>query len=93
MTNKKSLLSKAKVLNGVNVLDFSGVIAGSYCTRMLSDLGANVLKVEHPEGEIMRKVAPMREKTSAVYAALNAGKRNISLDLKKESLAFNNIFQ
>ena len=40
-----------KVYTGVNVLDFSGVIAGSYCTKMLSDLGANVLKVEHPKGE------------------------------------------
>ena len=72
-----------KVYTGVNVLDFSGVIAGSYCTKMLSDLGANVLKVEHPQGEIMRKVAPMRGQNSAVYAALNFGKRNISLDLKK----------
>ena len=81
MTNKNNLLLREKVLNGVNVLDFSGVIAGSYCTRMLSDLGANVLKVEHPEGEIMRKVAPMRGKTSAVYAALNMGKKNISQNI------------
>ena len=72
-----------KVYSGVNVLDFSGVIAGSYCTKMLSDLGANVLKVEHPKGEIMRKVAPMRGQNSAVYAALNFGKRNIAFTKTK----------
>ena len=80
----KEKISEPKVFEGVNVLDFSGVIAGSYCTRMLSDLGAEVLKIEHPKGEIMRRVAPMRGKASAVFGALNMGKKNIALDLKRE---------
>lgn len=73
-----------KVLDGVHVLDFSGVIAGSYCTRMLSDLGAEVLKIEHPDGEIMRRVAPMRGNTSTVFASLNMGKKSLALDLKQD---------
>ena len=70
-------------LDGVNVLDLTGVIAGSYCTRLMADLGANVLKVEPPDGEIMRDIAPMRGSTSTVFSALNAGKKCISIDLKK----------
>ena len=46
-------------LDGVNVLDLTGVIAGSYCTRLMADLGANVLKIEPPDGEIMRDIAPV----------------------------------
>ncbi len=72
-----------KLLEGVKILDFTGVIAGSYCTKQLSDLGADVLKIEHPDGDIMRKVAPLIGEFSTVYAALNAGKRNLSLNLKK----------
>ena len=73
-----------KVLDGVRVLDFTGVIAGSYCTRMLSDLGADVLKIEHPAGDIMRNVSPLRGESSAVYGSLNMGKRSLALDLKKD---------
>jgi len=82
--NTKEKSSEPKVFEGFNVLDFSGVIAGSYCTRMLSDLGAEVLKIEHPHGEIMRRVAPMRGQASAVFGALNMGKKSIGLDLKQE---------
>lgn len=72
-----------RVLDGVRVLDFTAVIAGSYCTRMLADLGAEVLKVENPGGEILRHAGPLRDGTSALYAAMNSGKRCLSLDLKK----------
>jgi CoA:oxalate CoA-transferase len=72
----------ARVLDGVRVLDFSAIIAGAYCTRMLADLGADVLKVEPPSGDLMRSVSPLRDGSSTVFSALNAGKRSLVLDLK-----------
>ncbi len=72
-----------RVLDDVRVLDFSAIIAGAYCTRMMADLGADVLKVEPPGGEMMRHIAPMRGDTSAVFSALNSGKRSLVLDLKQ----------
>jgi crotonobetainyl-CoA:carnitine CoA-transferase CaiB-like acyl-CoA transferase len=74
---------KKNALDEVKVLDFTAVIAGSYCTRLMADLGANVLKVEPPSGEIMRNVAPMRGNVSTVFSSLNAGKKCMVLDLKK----------
>ncbi|MEQ8232717.1 MAG: CoA transferase, partial [Gammaproteobacteria bacterium] len=71
-----------RVLDDVRVLDFTGIIAGSYCTRMLADLGADVLKIEPPGGEMMRHIAPLRGDTSTVFSALNSGKRSLVLDLK-----------
>jgi crotonobetainyl-CoA:carnitine CoA-transferase CaiB-like acyl-CoA transferase len=70
-------------LEEVKVLDFTAVIAGSYCTRLMADLGADVLKIEPPSGEIMRSVAPMRENASTVFSSLNAGKKCMVLDLKQ----------
>ena len=72
-----------RVLDDVRVLDFTAVIAGSYCTRMMADLGAEVLKVEGLGGEILRHAGPMRNNASALFSALNSGKRCLSLDLKK----------
>lgn len=72
-----------RVLDDLRVLDFTGVIAGSYCTRMMADLGADVLKIEPPGGEMMRHIAPLRGEASTVFAALNSGKRCMVLDLKQ----------
>ncbi len=71
-----------RVLDDVRVLDFSAIIAGSYCTRLMADLGADVLKIEPPGGELMRQVAPLRGDTSTVFSSLNSGKRSLTLDLK-----------
>ena len=71
-----------RVFDDVRVLDFTAIIAGAYCTRMLADLGADVLKIEAPGGELMRQVAPLRGEYSTVYSALNSGKRSLKLDLK-----------
>lgn len=76
--------SGPRILDGVKVLDFTAVIAGSYCTRMMADLGADVLKVEGLSGEILRHAGPMRGKTSALFSAMNSGKRCLSLDLKQD---------
>ncbi len=71
-------------LAGLKVLDFSRVVAGPYATRMLSDLGADVLKVEPPEGDVTRKLAKRESGVSGNYLQLNIGKQNICLDLKAE---------
>jgi len=71
-------------LAGLKVLDFSRVVAGPYATRMLSDLGAEVLKVEPPEGDVTRKLAKRESGVSGNYLQLNIGKKNICVDLKAE---------
>jgi len=69
-------------LAGLKVLDFSRVVAEPYATRMLSDLGAEVLKVEPPEGDVTRKLGNPGEGVSGYYLQQNIGKRNICVDLK-----------
>ena len=69
-------------LSGVRVLDFSIMLAGPYCARLLADVGAEVIKIEPPEGDDMRLRAPRRDGHSAYFGQLNAGKRSLALDLK-----------
>jgi crotonobetainyl-CoA:carnitine CoA-transferase CaiB-like acyl-CoA transferase len=70
-------------LQGIRVLDFSAMIAGPYCTRLLADSGAEVIKIEPPEGDYMRGREPVRNGFSAYYGILNCGKQSLCLDLKK----------
>jgi len=69
-------------LVGLRVLDFTTTIAGPHCTRLLADLGAEVIKVEPPEGDMMRTRPPMRSGASTSFGQLNAGKKSLALDLK-----------
>src|ERR1700744_3873552 len=68
--------------HGLRVLDFSTTIAGPHCTRMLADMGAEVIKVESVEGETMRIRPPVRNGFSSLFGHLNAGKKSLVLDLK-----------
>jgi crotonobetainyl-CoA:carnitine CoA-transferase CaiB-like acyl-CoA transferase len=69
-------------LAGLRVLDFSTTIAGPHCTRMLADMGAEVIKIETGEGETMRTRPPVRNNCSTVFGQLNVGKNSLVLDLK-----------
>src|SRR3954453_22567099 len=68
--------------DGVLVLDFSTTIAGPHCTRMLADMGAEVIKIETEEGETMRTRPPVRNHCSTAFGQLNVGKNSLILDLK-----------
>ncbi len=69
-------------MEGLRVLDFTTTIAGPHCGRLLADLGAEVIKVEAPEGDMMRTRGPLRDGASTSFGQLNAGKKSIALDLK-----------
>jgi CoA:oxalate CoA-transferase len=70
-------------LHGLRVLDFSTTIAGPHCSRLLADMGADVIKVESAEGDLMRSRPVQRDGAGTMFGQLNAGKRSIVLDLKR----------
>lgn len=73
-------------LQGIKVIDFSQILAGPFCTMLLADMGADVVKVEKPNGgdDTRRYGPPFIEGESAAFLTLNRNKRSIVLDLKSE---------
>lgn len=82
MNNKPENLAQGP-LNGIRVLDFSMFLAGPYCTRLMADMGAEIIKVEPPNGDLLRQAAPFRNNKSAYFGQINCGKKSLKLDLKK----------
>lgn len=72
------------ILSGIRVLDFTHYISGPYCSQILSDHGADVIKIERIEGEVGRMAGPFHEETSLYFAAQNRNKRGLSIDLKSD---------
>jgi len=74
-----------KPLEGIKVLDLTRVLAGPFCTMVLSDLGAEVIKVEMPDiGDDSRYFGPFKNEQSLYFLSLNRAKKSITLNLKKE---------
>ena len=69
-------------LTGVRVAEFCQVLAGPFCGALLADMGADVIKIEAPDGDLMRAWPPMIDGCSQYFASVNRNKRSVALDLK-----------
>ncbi len=77
---------KTGPLSGLLVIDLTRVLAGPYCTMLLAELGARVIKVENPNGgDDSRRFAPFFQQQSAYFMSLNRGKESVALDLKNDA--------
>lgn len=72
-------------LQGVRVVEFCQVLAGPFAGCLLADMGAEVIKVESPEGDLMRQWPPILDGYSQYFASVNRNKRSVVLDLKSET--------
>jgi alpha-methylacyl-CoA racemase len=73
-------------LSGIRVLDLTRLLPGAFCTMLLADMGADVIKVEEPDGgDYMRWTPPLANGQSVLFNALNRNKRSLTLNLKSEA--------
>ena len=77
-------------LEGIRVIDLSQGIAGAYCTKLLADLGAEVIKIEPPEGDYARRLGPFpndvpHHDKGGLFLHLNTNKKSVTLDLESQS--------
>ena len=73
-----------KPLEGIRILDLTRVLAGPFCTALMADLGAEVIKLEPPQGDDHRHIGPFVEGESALFALTNRGKQSLVVNLKSE---------
>src|ERR1700761_9274606 len=72
-------------LSGITVVDLSRILAGPYCTMLMAELGARVIKVEPPRtGDDAREYGPFRDGKSIYFSSSNRGKESVALDLKAD---------
>jgi CoA:oxalate CoA-transferase len=84
MTQLPPPTDKHDALDGIRVIDFTIVMSGPMCTRLLADAGADVIKIEAPAGDIIRQRPPMKGGNGTYFSALNCGKSSIVLDLQTD---------
>src|SRR5258708_32364589 len=73
-------------LTGIRVLDLTRLLPGAFCTMLLADMGADVIKVEEPgTGDYLRWTPPLTDGKSVLFNALNRNKRSLTLNLKSEA--------
>src|SRR5689334_14073523 len=78
--------SDPRPLAGLVVVDLTRILAGPFCTLVLANLGARVIKVERPDGgDDARTIGPLMNGRSLYFASLNHGKESIALDLKRDA--------
>ncbi len=72
-------------LHGIRILDFTRVLSGPFCTAMLADLGAEVVKIEPPQGDDYRHIGPFKNGESALFSVVNRNKKSVALDLTQSA--------
>src|SRR6202521_5512269 len=82
VNSDSSAVGRPRALEGIRVLDITQFMAGPFCTMMLADLGADVIKVEPPAGESTRRMVGAVGTESPPFNAVNRGKRSLVLNLK-----------
>jgi crotonobetainyl-CoA:carnitine CoA-transferase CaiB-like acyl-CoA transferase len=85
LQRKKIQIALAGPLSGIKVLDFTEVLSGPYCTQILADLGAEVIKLEPPWGDGSREWGPFVEGKSAYFLSLNRNKKSVAVDLSNRN--------
>src|SRR5438128_9116678 len=78
------LTSSAPFLNGIRVLDITGALAGPYCTTILSDLGAEVIKIEPVDGDPIRRRLVGPERRTLPFDLIHRNKRSLAVDIRSE---------